>query len=203
MQKCNFSCRQALSSDNAESIAKYLHLTDPYIYPKICFSPTDKSWVELITSCMNTKNNLFSLQNLLVALCNEEIVGVLCVIPCGKKLIFDEGIAIPKDFKDKLAPVIEGYFKPLAEESFSFEGYNITNVCVDSNYRNNGIGSLLLSYCIDLYGSEAIHLDVIASNTPAISLYKRFGFEIVNEYFGYSGDDTELLCYHMVRIPSK
>ncbi len=202
MQNSDFQCRKALLSDDIKSIAKYLHLTDPYIYPKICENPFDTNWVEFVGNCMKKENNIYNVQNLSVILHKDNIIGVLCIIPCGTKLNFTDGIDnISKDFFHKLTPVIDGYFKPLIDESFSFSGYNIANVCVDSGYRNIGLGHILMAHCIELYGTETIHLDVIASNTPAINLYKRFGFEFSNEYFGYSGDDTDLLCYHMIRKP--
>ena len=36
-----FICRMALPSDCVQNIAKYIHLTDPYIYPQICTDPQD------------------------------------------------------------------------------------------------------------------------------------------------------------------
>lgn len=205
MQNHNFKCRQAKLSDNVSAIAKYLHLTDPYIYPKICKDPLDKSWTDLVFNCMKTEHNVFNIQHLSVVLHEDKIVGIMCVIPCGKSLNFSDrlGDSISKDLLNNLCPVIDGYFTPLISESFEYTGHNVTNVCIDSEYRGNGLGALLLSHCVETYGTDLIHLDVIASNTPAIKLYKRFGFEITNEYYGYSGDDTKLLCYHMIRHPNK
>ena len=153
---------------------------------------------------MKTEENIFNHQNISVALCENTIVGIICAIPCGSSLNFDETLRnnLPKSFLNKLQPVIDGYFTPLISESISYSGYNITNICVDEKYRNKKIGSLLLSECVKSYGSNFIHLDVIASNTIAIKLYKRYGFEVSNEYYGYSGDDTKLLCYHMIRTPN-
>lgn len=204
MQEYNFQCRKVLPSDDVSAIARYLHLTDPYIYPKVCKNPIDKNWVEFVGNCMKTENNIFNIQHLSVTLDNNAIVGVICVIPCGIKLCITDGIDnMPEDFINNLNPVINGYFAPLIDESFSYTGYNITNICVNSDYRNKGLGRLLMAHCIDTYGSETIHLDVIASNKTAINLYQKFGFTISNEYYGYSGDDTELLCYHMIRWPNK
>lgn len=204
MQEYNFQCRKALPSDDVVAIARHLHLTDPYIYPKVCKNPIGKNWVEFVGNCMKTENNIFNIQHLSVILDNNDVVGVVCVIPCGIKLCITDGIDnISEDFINNLNPVIEGYFHPLIDESFSYHGYNITNICVDRDYRNKGLGHLLMTHCIDTCGSKIIHLDVIASNKPAISLYKKFGFTISKEYYGYSGDDTELLCYHMIRLPNK
>lgn len=203
MLNFNSQCRKANLSDNVEAIAKYLHLTDTYIYPRICEDPLDKNWINLVNACMREEHNIFNVQHLSVALRNNNIVGVLCVIPCGTVLKFANNLndIVPKEFLDRLKPVIDGYFAPLISESLSYSGYNITNVCVDDKHQNQGVGGLLLSRCVEEYGTYPIHLDVIASNANAIRLYKKFGFEISNEYCGYSGSSKKLLCYHMVRMP--
>ncbi len=203
MQKYNFQCRKALLSDDIQAIAKYLHLTDPYIYPGICHNPADEEWVRLISCCSKTEDNIFNIDNLSVVLHDDNIIGILCVVPCGRKLNFlSDTYNLSKEFIDMLKPVTDGYFDPLISESFSYSGFNITNVCVDCNYRNRGIGGIIMSDCIENYGHQILHLDVIAANKPAVNLYKRFGFEITNEYCGFSGDDTKLPCYHMIRTPS-
>ena len=194
-----------MRSDSVSSIAKYLHLTDPYIYPKICNDPLDPDWINLIRLCSGTDRNLFHIRHLFVALHKEEIVGILCAIPCGSELNFIERFRenLPKEFLTRLTPVIEGYFDPLLSESRSYEGYNITNVCVDAAHRKNGFGKLLLARCVEEYGESLLHLDVIADNEAAIRLYQQFGFNVSEEYYGYSGDDTKLPCYHMIRTPRK
>ena len=203
MQKYNIRCRKALMSDDIESIARYLHLTDIYIYTKLCQDPSDKEWVEFVRNCMKKENNIFNINHLSVVLHDDDIIGVMCVIPCGKKLNFTYNADdVSTNFADKLGLVTEGYFDPLMSETLSYDGVNITNVCIDSSYQGKGIGTLLMSYGVKEYGAQTMHLDVIASNEAAIKLYKRFGFEFTNEYYGYSGDDTKLLCYHMIRTPN-
>lgn len=56
---------------------------------------------------------------------------------------------------------------------------DITNIAVDSKYRQLGIGYNLLSELIELCISlncEYINLEVRASNIPAQNLYSKFGF---------------------------
>ena len=55
---------------------------------------------------------------------------------------------------------------------------NIMNIAVEKNYRNQGIGSLLLENLISL--SEKLNmnsLEVMEENYPAIHLYQKFGFK--------------------------
>lgn len=55
----------------------------------------------------------------------------------------------------------------------------ILSIIVDENHRNKGIGTTLLKELMELgkkKGIEILHLEVYGGS-PAISLYKRFGFE--------------------------
>lgn len=61
---------------------------------------------------------------------------------------------------------------------------SVTNIAVKEKYRNKGIASSLLQRAIlnSLYmGDEFITLEVRKSNTPAISLYEKFGFQKMGE----------------------
>ena len=56
---------------------------------------------------------------------------------------------------------------------------DITNVLVDSAYREHGIAEHLLRYLIDegrAIGVRNFTLEAIKSNKPAISLYEKLGF---------------------------
>lgn len=57
------------------------------------------------------------------------------------------------------------------------------------------IGSFMTQYCIDTAkekGHKAIRMDVIASNTPAMHLYKKFGFLKCGPEFILMENGTEL-----------
>jgi len=170
MPKNNYICQKATAASNVEKIAQYLHLTDPYIYPALCADPCDGDWVALIARCLGEEGNVFSLDHISVALCDGEIVGVACVLPCERRLTFLKSIEAPKTLADRLPPVIEGYFDPLIDETYTYAGYNISNICVDEKHRGRGVGSLLMAHCVAEYGAQTMHLDVIASNSPAISV---------------------------------
>ena len=62
------------------------------------------------------------------------------------------------------------------------ETVDIVNIVVDPNYRNQKIASNLLDYLItDLPTTiKLITLEVSVENIPAVNLYQKFGFEIVN-----------------------
>ena len=55
---------------------------------------------------------------------------------------------------------------------------DIMNIVVKKDYRNQGIGSMLLKTLIDLSKDlNCINLEVMEENYPAIHLYKKFGFK--------------------------
>ncbi|MDE6748987.1 MAG: ribosomal protein S18-alanine N-acetyltransferase [Lachnospiraceae bacterium] len=56
---------------------------------------------------------------------------------------------------------------------------NITNVVIDKNLRNRGIGTKLLQFMIEdgyMNGLNAFTLEVRVSNAAAIHVYKKLGF---------------------------
>lgn len=62
----------------------------------------------------------------------------------------------------------------------SFDEGDITNVAVAPAYRKRGYGEAIVSKSIELAKEkqlEMILLEVRVSNAPAISLYKKMGFE--------------------------
>lgn len=199
MKKNEFLYRKSQEGDDFAAIAKYIHLTDPYIYPTICEDPCDPFWSRLILDCASEKTNLFSRENIFLALWDEKIIGVLCAVRCGEQLTFWENLQLSERERSRLGLSYEGYFRPLLEESANLEGYNITNVCVDSAFRGQGVGEGLLRFYLSWIGHETVHLDVIANNVSAIRLYERCGFKIEQEYGGFSGTNEPLPCYHMIR----
>ena len=199
MLSSEYCCAKATACDDTGLIAKYIYLTDPYIYPCIYPSHACEEWQRIIKGCLSDNNSIYSLDTVSVAKHNNSIIGVACVIPCGKQLTFIDSDKIPTSIQQGLNTAIEGYFKPLIEESANYDGYNIINVCVDPDYRGQGVGSLIMEHCISEYGSKTLHLDVIASNLSAIALYSKFGFTIESKYMGFSGNDIGLECYHMIR----
>ena len=59
--------------------------------------------------------------------------------------------------------------------------YELLMIVVDKSFRNRHIGNNLLSFILDNYvKNNDILLEVDASNSNAINLYKKFGFETIN-----------------------
>lgn len=64
----------------------------------------------------------------------------------------------------------------------SVDDIHITNIVTKKTLRNKGIGNAILNELINQaknFGYNIITLEVNENNTPAISLYKKFGFKEV------------------------
>ncbi|OPZ77002.1 MAG: ribosomal-protein-alanine N-acetyltransferase [Alphaproteobacteria bacterium ADurb.Bin438] len=55
----------------------------------------------------------------------------------------------------------------------------ILTICVLKEYRNQGIGKILLNKAFSLAKNTIFFLEVNENNTPAIKLYHSCGFEVV------------------------
>ena len=67
-------------------------------------------------------------------------------------------------------------------------------IAIDSNYRGQGIGELLLSHMINKsreLGCNIMTLEVREGNTAAIELYKKMGFTEVGRRKGYYRKERE------------
>ncbi len=71
---------------------------------------------------------------------------------------------------------------------------HIINVAVHPEYRNEGVGTQLLLFAID-YAKERkfkeVSLEVRKSNENAIRLYKKLGFEVVEDLKAYYQDGED------------
>jgi ribosomal-protein-alanine N-acetyltransferase len=75
-----------------------------------------------------------------------------------------------------------------------FDEGHITNIAVHPEYRNKGIGRLLVEYLDTAAmnsGIERLTLEVRKSNHVARSLYEKVGFEACGERKGYYSDNGE------------
>ena len=58
--------------------------------------------------------------------------------------------------------------------------YEIGNICILPEFQGKGIGSQILKDIINSHKNQNIYLRFFKQN-PVVNLYKRFGFEIVEE----------------------
>ncbi|MEM3700835.1 MAG: ribosomal protein S18-alanine N-acetyltransferase [Candidatus Bathyarchaeia archaeon] len=88
--------------------------------------------------------------------------------------------------------------------NFGFSGLlrkgHIVSVAVLQQYRRKGIGKALVAQALEnmrIYNAKQCFLEVRVTNTPAIELYKKLGFEITRTIHGYYSDGED--AYVMTR----
>ena len=67
----------------------------------------------------------------------------------------------------------------------------IATLADDPNFQNQGIGSALLHECELLLSTKQIRLCLRPANNPALKLYSRAGYEVIDlwkEYYNDKGD---------------
>ena len=86
------------------------------------------------------------------------------------------GIDLPKYFDE----VFDVYWQKIIKEDFA-HSYYISNVAVDKNYQNLGIGKMLLNSFKEAHIDKPISLDVVKDNAAAIHAYLKSGFEPIEK----------------------
>ena len=80
-----------------------------------------------------------------------------------------------------------------------FEG-QITNIATHPDARRCGMGAAVLEHLIAVaieHGCEQLSLEARVSNTPAISLYERYGFEkmgLRRGFYKHPTEDAYVMC---------
>lgn len=79
--------------------------------------------------------------------------------------------------------------------NFGFSGLikkgHIVSLAVLQSHRHKGIGQALITKAMEgmrLYNAKQCFLEVRLTNTPAIELYKKLGFQITRTIHGYYSD---------------
>lgn len=83
---------------------------------------------------------------------------------------------------------------------------HVISIAIHPNARKQGIGTQLMNYAIE-YGknnrAKQIYLDVRESNSAAIKLYEKFGFEKIDIRKGYYQDNEEdalVMCLKLSHV---
>jgi ribosomal-protein-alanine N-acetyltransferase len=77
---------------------------------------------------------------------------------------------------------------------------HIVSVAVLPNYRRKGVGQALVTKAMEgmrLYNAKQCFLEVRVTNTAAIDLYKKLGFQITRTIHGYYADGEDAYVMSM------
>jgi ribosomal-protein-alanine N-acetyltransferase len=85
----------------------------------------------------------------------------------------------------------------------SADELHLLKIAVSPVWRGHGIATRLLERCFALganQGAASVHLEVRPSNTPAIALYRKLGFEVVgrrHKYYAETKEDAVLMMKNL------
>ena len=195
--------RCARNSDDFLKIAAAVYLTDPYIYPA-AFGIDYNQAICAISKLMSVEKGLFHYSNFILALHEEEICGILLYNREG--VMWDQQQC--EEVLQGVLPHMENFISVskqyFIEEATTppFQHIEIIALCIMPKFRNRCVGKKLLSWMMEKYSEYTLTLDVLVNNVAAIKLYEKCGFKIIEEYKGFSLEESNRPdCYHMIKEP--
>ncbi len=201
----NVICKQLhnadiLSAVQLEQLAGLIYDTDYLIYPAM-FNSRDEA-LRVLSEALKKEDAMFCLDNCYVAMYNKVFVGLILwhrgpllwdrdkYYSCLKELDVSS-----TELLDQVASDYLESYSDIREDTVA-----LINVCTDEGYRGNGIGGKLLHDFINSFGEPYIFdLHVLAENPPALAIYGREGFFVVDTDQAYLSNDENELCHHMMK----
>lgn len=135
------------------------------------FNPTD-----MISFSLKENKNHHTFKNCIIAEIDGSIRGMIFFYPSQFQGLDEETRTfVPKERLDHLMEIFQ---KSIPNSIY------IDALCVDDQYNNKGIATELISRAkknATKKGYESLSLIVMKENTKALSLYKKFGFNIIDD----------------------
>jgi len=134
----------------------------------------------------------YSLNNIVIAIENEKVIGILLYFENDCKLpeAVNKHINVNKEQAEDFDGVIQEYFAPLLSKIENTSIY-INNLCVDIEARRQGVAGKLVDYLKQTFPDRKIILDCLEENTTAVNFYLKFGFKITEHFLGFTGKEQE------------
>ena len=101
-----------------------------------------------------------------------------------KRIKSRKEIFLVAEIDNKIVGLIDGYI--IESICYKEKVAYLDHICVDKNHRNNDIGSKLIeefSKKVEKKGAKYIKLNAFEENIPAVSLYRKHGFEKYSIYY--------------------
>ena len=193
--------RNLRPTDNLSRAAELLWLADRYIMDDL-FGSRENAFAVGPTLFSSDPQDLFCFDRILVAVENGRLQGILCWRDgrCrwdSEKLtaaFAQSNVSQPQYFHR----VNEQYFAKTACSEPSSGGAECIFLAVAESCRGYGLGEALLQQWLAFPQFKTQQLDVLKSNSAAISLYHRCGFTATEEFDAYPSKPNHR-CLRMVR----
>jgi len=193
--------RPAKQTDDFQKIGCCIYYTDPHIYPA-AFGDDPRKAGTAISKLISMEEGLFHPDNLVLAVRGDEICGIVLINRKGASWN-------PRDCMEAVRGDVENldHFAVVSDTYFSAEAaappenhMELIACCVMPAFRGMGVAKKMLQWVIAQYPEDIMMLDVLSDNTAAIGLYRKFGFEIVDQMKGFNlVEEKRPDCYRMMR----
>ncbi len=174
-----------------KAIGDLIYLTDPYIYPDMFEG--DILLAEKLAYKLLSKETLFNYKNIKVAMLDNKVAGFMIIIDKypsnNSELIRESFMEIIGKLPPRLNNVISDYFEMFAN---GWVGTQIMSLAVKEEFRNKKVATRMLN---SLDNNTTYSLACIKDNEIARRLYAHCGFELLEEYVGY----TNIMCVELVK----
>ena len=195
--------RPIKNDDSIKDIFHLIYSGDPVIY-KDLFGDFE-SGLKVYEKIWNNAESIFFRDYYRVAVNEEGRIIAICTFynkylrwnpDILRSAFIMANVKIPESFYSASQYFLKTY-------NYSHLPVSACNVCVHEDYRGQGVGSFIIKELLNEVGNVDIQLTVLKDNIPAIKLYEKFGFKIIeefNDYGGYQQDDV--ISYQMYRMVS-
>ena len=181
--------------DGLQDVAALVYQTDPHIFPA-AFGDC-RTAGKVLPLLMRRRTGLFGYRNIRVAVQAEEFVGVIVALDHPQSTSLPPMRTHPA-FRD----VNRRHFATLGQLDPSV--LYIAYLCVRPDRRRRGIGRALLRNELGRRPNGMAHLDVLAENTGARSLYQSAGFTQDGPVVpGYSFNPPPPPVVHLTKSPQR
>lgn len=192
MRSYQINYSKATNEDDLREVARIIYGTDPYIYPS--WYSTAREFADAITPHMCEPGFVFHYDNIYLAKLGTKPVAALAIISNKSQLDYDYQALCRESSR-----VINEYILPTVHEAQALPDRIACGLalCVDPTMRQQKIAEQLFRYAlIDLktQGIDTLYFDCLRDNQPALNLYQKLGFSIVDQGLGFkkTGDSEEV-----------
>lgn len=168
-----------LKRHDSEVVAQLIYESAPELF-RLLFS---RAAVDVIQQFVRRSHNRFSHRYVHVAEAAHQVVGIATLVPArelGDETDLRSVLNVWLRLRRKIAYGL--ILNRVLQQHYPADSFYIANLAVDSAYRGNGIGTLLLQHCIahaKAAGAQQIFISVDIDNPRAQKLYESLGFQVV------------------------
>lgn len=163
-----------------------IYITEPEPEEEWGFG-TEKEMKKNLKKLLMMKNNRFSIENIIVARKEKELVGMLLYLEGNQineltknseKFVIKE----QEGWLNKLGFIYSGVKEKILYKECEEDEFYISNLAVKSKYRGNGYSQIILEKAYEMAREKGYQkASLLAKNEKLIQFYERIGYTLMNQ----------------------